>query len=488
MTGFLEQVALTIRLNFRNRMALIYGYAMPLVFLCAFQVLYRAERVPLVAHWGELLTVTVLGGASIGFPTTLVSERELGVWRRYRLAPRSAVGVVGAALVARFGIVVTSGLAQFAVAKAIGMPWPAHPLGMLVAFAFTAIAFLGLGLEIAMLAENVPAVQALGQCIFLPMLVIGGVAVRIATLPDWAQHLSLFFPGRYAVDALQVCMNGKGIDVAGFDLLALGLTGVGAGIAGIAMFRWDMKQNLIVPGGRAWAAGALAGWACVGLLAESRGRAQNTNVRGQGAAAPASLLVSAKPVSAGASGPTGAAASSGGSTKPIRDPAVTLPERWQDVTLGDVGELAFERLPPDTGVISPMAAVAELPVESAIADLETIRERLPDWEPGKVADPVQRVRNYLYVAAVPDVLELEDIEGFIPGIVLERMLTDYPKNELIKLLYWVGMHPEEGDASATMQLTPLGLSNSGNTDEARGRVQNYALKLLGRLTGKIKPR
>ena len=44
-------------------------------------------------------------------------------------------------------------------------------------FTLVAFAFLGLGLVIAMLADNVPAVQALGQCLFLPMLIIGGIAV-----------------------------------------------------------------------------------------------------------------------------------------------------------------------------------------------------------------------------------------------------------------------------------------------------------------------
>ena len=68
-------------------MALIYGYLFPTIFLVAFWVLYRYERVPLVRHMGELLTVTALGGACFGLPTTMVSERERGVWRRYRLAP-----------------------------------------------------------------------------------------------------------------------------------------------------------------------------------------------------------------------------------------------------------------------------------------------------------------------------------------------------------------------------------------------------------------
>ena len=68
-------------------MAIIYSYLFPTIFLIAFWVLYRHERVPLARHMGELLTVTALGGACFGLPTTMVSERERGVWRRYRLAP-----------------------------------------------------------------------------------------------------------------------------------------------------------------------------------------------------------------------------------------------------------------------------------------------------------------------------------------------------------------------------------------------------------------
>ena len=58
----------------------------------AFYVLYRYEKVPLARHMGELLTVTILGGACFGLPTTMVSERERGVWRRYRLAPVATGG------------------------------------------------------------------------------------------------------------------------------------------------------------------------------------------------------------------------------------------------------------------------------------------------------------------------------------------------------------------------------------------------------------
>src|SRR5687767_9255472 len=178
-------VGVALRLHFRNRLALLYSYLFPTLFLLAFWVLYRYDQVPLVRHLGALLTVTVLGGACFGLPTTLVSERERGVWRRYRLAPVSIGALVAGTLVARYALLLAAGLLQVALALALGMPLPRHPGELVLAFTCVAVAFLGLGLLLAMLAPTVPAVQALGQCVFLPLLIIGGIAVPLGSLPDW---------------------------------------------------------------------------------------------------------------------------------------------------------------------------------------------------------------------------------------------------------------------------------------------------------------
>jgi ABC-2 type transport system permease protein len=176
------QLAMALRLHFRNKLALIYSYVFPTLFLLAFWVLYRYDQVPLARHIGELLTVTALGGACFGLPTSLVSERERGVWRRYRLAPVRTGQIVASTLVARYALLVLAAVLQLTLAMALGMPLPRHPVELWLAFTAVAIAFLGLGMVIAMLANTVPAVQALGQCIFLPMLIIGGVAVPLASL------------------------------------------------------------------------------------------------------------------------------------------------------------------------------------------------------------------------------------------------------------------------------------------------------------------
>ena len=264
MDAFLHQFRVSLSLHFRNRMALIYSYLFPTIFLIAFWVLYRYDRVPLARHMGELLTVTALGGACFGLPTTMVSERERGVWRRYRLAPVRTGTLLASTVAARYVLLVLAGLLQVALAMAIGMPLPNHPLDLWIAFTFVAFALLGLGLVIATLADNVPAVQALGQCIFLPMLIIGGVAVQLSSLPEWAQHVSAFFPGRYAVEAMQTAVTGQGLRVMGFSLLALLLIGLAGFVAGI--------RHVPLGRGAALRAARRQGLGCRGARRVGRGR------------------------------------------------------------------------------------------------------------------------------------------------------------------------------------------------------------------------
>jgi ABC-2 type transport system permease protein len=566
MRALLQQLRTSLRLHFRNPMALIYGYAFPTIFLVAFWVLYRYDRVPLVRHMGELLTVTVLGGACFGLPTTLVSERERGVWRRIRLAPVSMLSVVGSTVAARYVLLILAALLQIALAMLIGMPFPRHPIQLGIAFTAVAFAFLGLGMVIATLADNVPAVQALGQCIFLPMLIIGGVAVPLASLPDWAQHLSAFFPGRYAVEALQTAVNGNGLGASRFSLLALVTIGTASAIAGTRLFRWDAQQRFMGRGGKAWIAAALVAWIAVGVAAEAKGRiasivpaessASSTTTPSATApattsveppspssvapAAPATTQPAPQPPSTSTStrtlppppeagpssssdrastppatrrtlagehappplpvGSTGAMPGPppvAGPPTPAAAPETPTPEKpsdasaahapasWQAVTMQNIDdELVFNRLPPDNGVVTPIATSDQQPDQDVSADLDALAAALPDWAPGKVADPVQRVRNLLYVPSVVDVFQLPS-EPYVPLIVFDQIEQQIPKDDLIKILYWIAVHPDQGDDSAVSALRPFGIQNGpSDLTEVRGRAGVYAVKLLGRVTGK----
>ena len=80
------------------------------------------------------------------------------------------------------------------------------------------------------------------------------------------------------------------------------------------------------------------------------------------------------------------------------------------------------------------------------------RDRLPGWAPGKVEDPVQRVRNFLFVAASADLLQLAELEPGAPLAVYDRLRADMPRDDLVKILYWIATHPDEGNDAALEQL------------------------------------
>lgn len=447
MNGFFAHLFVSWRLHHRNRMALAYGYLFPLMFLGVFWVLYRHESPPLRRHLGELLTVTILGGACFGLPTTLVSEREQGVWRRYRLTPMPLGRLLASTVAARFAIILSAGLLQLGAALACGMPLPAYPAALAVAFSFSALAFIGLGLLLAMLADTVPAVQALGQCVFLPMLVIGGVAVPLGSLPDWAQSLANFFPGRHAVEAMQATAVGGDFSGLAFQLAVLAITGVSAALAATRLFRWDLGQRFAALPGKGWLTLILTMWLAAGSLAGLRDRAA------------AEAALAARP-----------------SVLPP-DPAAP----WKNLTSRDIAGLDF-RAPSDSGVVAPFAPEDDPPDEFTMEELQQLAAALPTWEPGLKGDEVQRVRNLLCVPALADITQ-QSTERYIPGLVLTQLQESFPKDQLIKLLAWIVLHPEEG--TVLRDVSEVGVpGTAGDPDQVRERSYYYALKFIMRLTGR----
>ena len=501
--AFVQHTAIGLRLHFRNVMAIVYSYLFPTIFLIAFSTLYRYDDVPLVRHIGELLTITVLGGACFGLPTTLVSERERGVWRLYRLAPVSSSTLLLGTLTARYVLLIVAALLQLVLAMLIGMPAPQHPLQLVVAFSCVAFALMGLGLTIAALADNVPAVQALGQCVFLPMLILGGVAVPLASLPPWAERLSTFFPGRYAVEAIGATVRGEGLNGVWFSVAALLGIGAAAAVAGTKMFRWDRGQRFATTPGKGWVALALAAWAGVGVLALSRQsgsapaprRAALTLPAPIDAPSPVTPPAPAAPTSAPATPPASRPAPD---TAHVAPPVKTRPaatadaaapailNSWRDVRVADIErDITFDRLPPDGGVVTPIALDTEVPDPDAAEIIADVTATLATWPPGHVADPVQRVRNLLAILATPDVLQ-QPFERYLPAVVYAHLTRTTTSHDLTQVLYWIAMHPDGGTQPTDDELLAAGLTSAGvDPLEARNRAAIYGVKLLGRLLGRL---
>jgi hypothetical protein len=314
------------------------------------------------------------------------------------------------------------------------------------------------------------------------MLIVGGVAVPVETLPDWAQHIASFFPGRYAVSSLQECVTGTGLGKSGFDFLALFLIGATGLLAGGRMFRWEAGQRFSARR-KGWLTAVAAAWAVIGIFAEAHGRAV-----AKPAPAPAPAPALTLPVAVAPE--TRPPVQQQPETVPSKAEPAAIPhaKTWKEVTLPEIeANVHWRDLPADTGFYAPISPPGIPPPDDLKDQLDQLRSNLPDWPLGHVDDPVQRVRNFLYIPAVTDVLRTEILEGYVPLVVFDELKKDIPKDDLVKLLYWVASHPAEGDDVAASRLDQLGLENAPpDMDTVRERVSTYALKLLGRLIGKIR--
>jgi ABC-2 type transport system permease protein len=456
----LQQRAIAVRLNLRNRMALAYSFLFPAIFLLAFRLLYRSERVPLLLHAGEFLTIAILGGACFGLPLGIVDDRESGVWRRYRMLPGAGLAVPGGILITRYLLLLAAGAAQLALAIAAGMPAPRHPVQLWIAFSAASAAFMAIGIVIAILASTVPAAQALGQCVFLPMLVVGGVAVPLYSLPDWAQRLSSFLPGRYAVEAMQAAMIPGSAAPIRFDFLALAVITAAGALAAFLAFRWDNAQPV-----SPWVAIALVGWLAIGLVWKPKAPPPMETIAREELPAPPEFTPATPPVA----------------------PSPSPSQTWRDVTRRDIANVAFDRLPKDDGIVAPIAAPADEPDPEAASQLDRVYAALPDWQPGQARDPVQRVRNLLYIAAVADIYRMDPLERFLPYAVFDRIQRAVPSDDLPKILYFIALHPNDGDDSASRRMSAFGLPDAPRDARSlRNRAMLYSFKLLARLTNSLR--
>jgi hypothetical protein len=164
-----------------------------------------------------------------------------------------------------------------------------------------------------------------------------------------------------------------------------------------------------------------------------------------------------------------------------------MPTSWQGVTVADVDrDLTFDRLPLDRSVVTPIAPADQQPDGDLVDQLASIDSTLLTWGPGFVPDPVQRARNLLGVLGLHDVAQTP-LEAYLPTIVFRRLLDASPREELIKVLYWIAIHPEGGTLLSLEDARGLELKGiPTDEEEIRNRVAIYAVKLLGRLTGHIK--
>jgi ABC-2 type transport system permease protein len=236
-----------IRLALRNRAFFFFTFVMPLLFLFGAIAFFGKGGPAEIAYvLGAILTITVMG-SFWGLSVQLVTFREQGILRRFRLAPVPASAMLASSVVSNYFLTLPIVVIEMVVCryfyhlKSWGNLWEIFVLVTLGSAAFAAF-----GLIVASVTNTMQETQMINNLLWSGFLVLSGATIPLAVFPGWLQRFALFVPATYLARGLESAANNlaaRGEIITEFVALALGFA-VAFEISR-QLFRWEPEAKLV---------------------------------------------------------------------------------------------------------------------------------------------------------------------------------------------------------------------------------------------------
>jgi hypothetical protein len=155
---------------------------------------------------------------------------------------------------------------------------------------------------------------------------------------------------------------------------------------------------------------------------------------------------------------------------------------YEKITDDEIAKLTYEDVEEDNGFVCPWAPELTHLDDERKQRLEDWARKLSDWDPGKVEDIGQLVKNYCCLMSLIDIVHGE-WEGEAPVKIYEKLTLEIPVDKLKKAAAWVHLKPDEGEIIS--KISDLDIDADVDKDFVKERATLYGKKILGRLMNKL---
>lgn len=261
-----------MKLAMRTPTFLFFSLAMPIGFLFGYVIFFgRGNPNVLPYLLGAILAVTVMG-SFWGLSIQLVTFREQGILRRFRLAPIRPGAMLGSSIISNFFLVIPTVILEFLICRFIfhmrtwGNMWQ-----IILLVAIGAATFSSLGLIVASVTNDMQETTVINNIVWSAFLFLSGATIPIAFMPGWVQMVALYLPATYLTMGLEKAMlHSAGIREITEDLIALFLGLAISFEISRQLFRWEPEEK--IRGKRKfWAAAALIPFLLLGAYEMTHG-------------------------------------------------------------------------------------------------------------------------------------------------------------------------------------------------------------------------
>jgi len=268
--------AMRIRITLRNKAFLFFSLIMPMAFFFLYgSVLAKGEVTKVRYLLGPVISMSVMG-TFWGLSLQLVTWREQGILRRFRLAPVPSAAMIGSSILANLVLILPTVFLELLLARFLYHVTTFGNVAGILVMALVGIgAFASLGLIVASVTNTVQETQIINQLLWFLLIFLSGATIPVPVLPRAAQHLALFLPATYLVNGLQQAMvYSASLFSLGAEIGSLVAWGVLAFSIASLLFRWEPEAKL-PRNAKLWAASTILPFLLLGVWENHNGKLLN---------------------------------------------------------------------------------------------------------------------------------------------------------------------------------------------------------------------
>ena len=235
-----------MRLALRNRAFIFFGFIFPLIVLVPVLAYFARRNVAAIPYaLSSVLAITVMGSFQ-GLSVQLVTFREQGILRRFRVAPVGPAAMLASSILSNYILTLPTVTIEFALARRIfHMQGWGNLGGVFFLITLGIVTFAALGLIVASVTNSTQETQVINQILWSAFLFLSGATLPLPMLPIWLQRFALFLPATYLVTGLERVMVARvGIRQIEPEIVALAVSAAMAFFLSQQLFRWEPEAKV----------------------------------------------------------------------------------------------------------------------------------------------------------------------------------------------------------------------------------------------------
>jgi ABC-2 type transport system permease protein len=242
----LTLAAVRIRITLRNKAFLFFSLIMPLfIFFLYGSVFAKGKPEEVTYLMGPILSFTVMG-TFWGLSMQLVTWREQGILRRFRLAPIRPVSMILSSILANYLLILPTVVFELLLARFL---YHVTTFGDLISVFVLVIlgitAFGAMGLVVASVTNTTQETQIINQILWFALIFLSGATLPLAMLPRMVQRIGLFLPATYFIYGLQRAMLERAaLTTLGMVMISLIVWAALTIFLSSQLFRWEPEAKL----------------------------------------------------------------------------------------------------------------------------------------------------------------------------------------------------------------------------------------------------